>query len=44
MHIKISISKQTLILYNDKNIIKNYFVSTAKKGAGEIIDSECTPR
>ena len=44
MHIKISIFKQTLILYNDKNIIKNYSVSTAKKGVGEIINSECTPR
>ena len=44
MHIEISISNQVLTLYKKKSIIKRYSVSTAKKGAGEIMNSECTPR
>ena len=44
MYIEISISNQVLTLYKMKSIIKRYSVSTAKKGAGEIMNSECTPR
>ena len=44
MYIEISISNQVLTLYKKKSIIKRYSVSTAKKGGGEIINSECTPR
>ena len=43
MHIKISISKQQLLLFDGENIVKKYSVSTAKNGAGEREDSECTP-
>ena len=43
MHIKISISKQQLILFDGENVIRNYSVSTAKNGAGERENSECTP-
>ncbi len=41
--IKISISQQTLALYEDEKLIKEYTVSTAKNGAGEHYGSECTP-
>ena len=44
MHIEISISNQILTLYKKKRIIKSYSVSTAKKGVGETINSQCTPR
>ena len=43
MHIKISISKQQLIVFDGENVIRNYSVSTAKNGAGEKENSECTP-
>lgn len=35
---------QTLFVFNDKNVIKTYPVSTAKNGAGEAKDSYQTPR
>ena len=44
MHIKISISKQQLFLFDGENITREYSVSTAKNGAGERKNSECTPR
>lgn len=44
MHIEINIGKQTLSLYEDGRLIREYSVSTAKNGAGEQMDSECTPR
>jgi len=43
MHIKISISKQQLLLFDGENIVRKYSVSTAKNGVGERVDSECTP-
>ncbi|MBI4006106.1 MAG: L,D-transpeptidase [Gammaproteobacteria bacterium] len=43
-HIEININEQKLRLCNGKKIEKEYPVSTAKNGAGELIDSECTPR
>ena len=44
MHIKISISKQQLILFDEEDSIKQYSISTAKNGLGERKNSECTPR
>jgi L,D-transpeptidase catalytic domain len=44
MHIQISISDQTLSLFDENNKVKQYFISTAKNGVGEEMDSECTPR
>jgi len=43
-HIEINISKQTLSLFEGNDVIKQYTISTAKNGPGELIDSECTPR
>ena len=42
--IKINIALQTLSLYQDDKLVKQYSVSTAANGAGELMDSECTPR
>ncbi len=43
MHIQISISDQTLTLFDGDKQLKQYSVSTAKNGSGELMDSECTP-
>ena len=43
MQIKISISKQTLTLFDEDIQLKQYSISTAKNGTGELMDSECTP-
>ncbi len=43
-YIEINLEKQTLCLRDSINIYKQYPVSTAKNGAGEVMDSECTPR
>lgn len=43
MYIEISIEEQTLTLFDKGNQIKEYPVSTAKNGSGELMDSECTP-
>ena len=42
--IEITLSKQRLYLYQDRNLIADYSVSTARRGAGERMGSECTPR
>ena len=42
--IEINLSSQTLCLLENDELIKQYPVSTAKNGAGEIMESECTPR
>ena len=44
MYIKISITKQQLTLFDGKNPVRKYLVSTAKNGTGEKKNSECTPR
>ncbi len=44
MHIQISIADQTLSLFDENNMVKQYSISTAKNGVGEEMDSECTPR
>lgn len=40
----IDITKQTLSVANDTEIIMSYKISTAKNGPGEQLNSECTPR
>ena len=44
VEIVISISEQTLELRRDGTVLRQYAVSTARNGAGEQQDSECTPR
>ena len=44
MQIQISIAEQTLKVFDNEKLIKQYSISTAKNGAGEKMDSECTPR
>ncbi|NOX08794.1 MAG: L,D-transpeptidase [Gammaproteobacteria bacterium] len=43
-HIKISIQDQQLELHKSDQSVQRYPISTAKKGAGELNGSECTPR
>lgn len=42
-HIQVNIREQTLTLFQANVIAKQYMVSTARNGAGELMDSECTP-
>jgi hypothetical protein len=44
IHLEISLPLQKLYLKQGDEVIKEYPVSTAKNGAGEQQDSECTPR
>ncbi len=44
IHIEISLEKQKLWLKNGDQILHEFSVSTAKNGAGELMNSECTPR
>jgi L,D-transpeptidase YbiS len=44
LRIEVDISQQTLRLYSGNDCLKSYPVSTARNGAGEQMDSECTPR
>lgn len=44
LHIEISIALQKLWLKDDDVILQEFLVSTAANGAGELQDSECTPR
>lgn len=39
----IAISTQQLALIENGQVVRSYPVSTAKKGAGELMGSECTP-
>jgi hypothetical protein len=43
-HIEVNISKQTLFLFEGDEVIREYSISTARNGPGELMDSECTPR
>lgn len=43
-YIIINLGEQSLRLYEDDQLKVQYSVSTAKNGAGEKMDSECTPR
>jgi len=42
--IEVDISKQTLFLFEGDEVIREYSISTAKNGPGELMNSECTPR
>lgn len=44
IRLEASISTQALRVYDDEVLVKEYLVSTAKNGAGEIKGSEQTPR
>ena len=44
MHIRVSLASQELVLQDESGLGLSYPVSTALKGAGERINSECTPR
>ena len=44
MNIQISISDQSLSVFDENNRVKKFSISTAKNGVGEEMDSECTPR
>ena len=41
--IEVSIKTQTLTLLRDKEIISRYPISSAKKGVGQVKNSNCTP-
>lgn len=43
MNININISTQTLDLFEDKNLIEQFSISTALKGTGQQSGSFCTP-
>ena len=42
--ITIDLDTQTLCLFAGDELLRTYPVSTAANGAGEMLDSECTPR
>lgn len=42
--IEVDIGKQTLSLFEGDDVIREYSISTARNGPGELMDSECTPR
>ena len=42
--IEIDIARQQLRTFNGERELRCYAVSTARNGAGEMMDSECTPR
>lgn len=42
-HVKISIGSQKLVFFTNGGDIRKYIISTASNGAGELMDSECTP-
>jgi L,D-transpeptidase YbiS len=42
--LKVTISTQTMEVFRDEQCIRNYLISSAKNGAGEIFGSEKTPR
>lgn len=44
LHIRINLATQQLVLLDGSRELKQYTISSAKNGAGEIINSECTPR
>jgi hypothetical protein len=45
MHLEVSIGRQTLTVRDEKGgALKSYLISSAARGPGERINSECTPR
>lgn len=43
MQVSISLQSQTLSLYQDDSLVKNYTISSAKNGPGQEKNSGCTP-
>jgi L,D-transpeptidase YbiS len=44
MYLQVHIDKQTLSIIENDRLVKEYIISTAKNGAGELNGSEKTPR
>jgi L,D-transpeptidase YbiS len=44
MHLEVDIGNQSLLVREDDRVVKRYAVSTARNGAGELLQSEQTPR
>ncbi len=44
MNIDIDLGRQRMVLLDDVEVVAEYPVSTAARGAGELRGSECTPR
>ena len=44
MTLEVQIAEQTLFVYDNHQLIREYLVSTAKNGAGELRGSQQTPR
>ena len=44
LRVEISLPRQRLRLRRGRTVLKEYAVSTAGQGAGELMDSNCTPR
>ena len=42
--LKIDLARQELILLQGEQLVSTYPISTSTNGAGELLDSECTPR
>lgn len=42
--VEVSIPQQRLWLFEDGRAVREFMVSTAKNGPGELMNSECTPR
>ena len=42
--IEVDLARQVLKLLDGEKLLQQYLISTAKNGAGETMDSECTPR
>lgn len=42
--IEVALASQSLALLRGGRVVARYAVSTALNGAGEVVDSECTPR
>jgi L,D-transpeptidase YbiS len=43
-HLEIDLTAQCLRAFLDSGAVREYPVSTARNGPGEVVDSECTPR
>jgi lipoprotein-anchoring transpeptidase ErfK/SrfK len=44
LSIEVNLEQQRLYLKQSRRVVRSYPVSTARNGAGELTDSECTPR
>ncbi len=44
LQLEVHISKQKMFIFKDQQVVHTYSISTAKNGAGELRDSQKTPR